>query len=111
MAELVVKPRDGHGGATICAQPDATALAAVREQLHEAPDAYVAQESVPLSTHPTCIDGVPRPRHVDLRPFVLLAGEDVHIVSGGLTRVALREGSMLVDAAEDAGAKDTWVLR
>jgi uncharacterized circularly permuted ATP-grasp superfamily protein len=113
LAELVVKPRDGHGGigVTICEQLDEAALEAVREQLHAAPDAFVAQECVPLSTHPTVIDGVPRPRHVDLRPFVLLAGERVHVVAGGLTRVALSEGSMIVNSSQNGGAKDTWVLR
>ena len=113
LPELVVKSRDGHGWAdvTMCRQLDAPALDALREQLRAAPEAHVAQESVALSTHPTMIDGVARPRHVDLRPFVLRAGETVHVVAGGLTRVALREGSMLVDSELDAAAKDTWVLR
>jgi len=113
LAELVVKPRDGHGGVgvEICPQLDAAGLARVRALLAADRDAYVAQECVALSTHPTLVDGACAPRHVDLRPFVLLAGEQVHVMSGGLTRVALREGSMIVNSSQDGGAKDTWVLR
>ncbi|WP_354700885.1 hypothetical protein DSM112329_01177 [Paraconexibacter sp. AEG42_29] len=113
LAELVVKPRGGFGGigVTICAALDRAGLDAVREQLHAAPDAFVAQELVPLSTHPTVIDGVAQPRHVDLRPFVMLAGESARVVAGGLTRVALREGSMIVNSSQEGGAKDTWILR
>lgn len=113
LEELVVKPRGGSGGIgiTICHQLDEVALAGVREQLHAAPEAFVAQERIPLSTHPTVIDGVAHPRHVDLRPFVLMAGETVHVMAGGLTRVALKEGSMIVNSSQDGGAKDTWILR
>ena len=74
------------------------------------PERWIAQELVRLSTCPTAApDGSLAPRHVDLRPFAVF-GEDIHIVPGGLTRVALREGSMIVNSSQGGGSKDTWVL-
>ncbi len=73
------------------------------------PRSYIAQEIVRLSTHPTFIDGSLRPRHIDLRPFVL-SGEEIEVIPGGLTRVALPEGSLIVNSSQGGGSKDTWVL-
>jgi len=112
LGELVVKPRAGHGGVGIVIGPRATgeeveqAAAAVRA----APGAYVAQELVPISVHPTAVGSRLVPRHVDLRPFVFHAGDDVLVLPGGLTRVALTEGSLVVNSSQNGGAKDTWVL-
>ena len=74
------------------------------------PDSWVAQELVSLSTHPTVIDGRLAPRHVDLRPYVIGAGEAATVVPGGLTRFALREGELVVNSSQEGGGKDTWVL-
>ena len=111
--EFVVKPRDGSGGNGVVLAPDADAagLDALRDRLRAAPADHVVQELVPLSTHPTVSDGRLEPRHVDLRPFVFLTGQgDAHVLPGGLTRVALRAGDMVVNSSQDGGAKDTWVL-
>lgn len=110
--EIVVKPRAGHGGRGVVIGPRATAqeLRLVREAIREAPEQLVAQEMVVLSEHPTVADDALEPRHVDLRPFVLSAGESRHVVPGGLTRVAFEEGEMIVNSSRNGGAKDTWVL-
>jgi uncharacterized circularly permuted ATP-grasp superfamily protein len=110
--ELVVKPTSESGGKGVFIGPQASA--AEREdqaRLIEAePDRFIAQELVHLSTAPTEIgDGRLAPRHVDLRPFAVF-GEEIRIVPGGLTRVALREGSMIVNSSQGGGSKDTWVL-
>jgi carboxylate-amine ligase len=112
LAELVVKPRGGSGGdgVTIGPDADAQALDAARAAITEAPGDFVAQELVVLSTAPTIAGGVLAPRHVDLRPFAFLAGDVVRVLPGGLTRVALPAGSMVVNSSQDGGAKDTWVL-
>jgi uncharacterized circularly permuted ATP-grasp superfamily protein len=90
---------------------DGRALDETRAAIEDAPGDFVAQELVPLSTHPTIADGALRPRHVDLRPFVFLVGPgDARVLPGGLTRVALHEGDMVVNSSQDGGAKDTWVL-
>ena len=73
------------------------------------PRGFIAQEVVQLSTHPTFVDGGLHPRHRDLRPFVV-AGETIEVVPGGLTRVALPEGSLIVNSSQGGGSKDTWVL-
>ena len=73
------------------------------------PDAYIAQPTLALSTCPTFVDSGIAPRHVDLRPFVLV-GDRVRVVPGGLTRVALREGSFVVNSSQGGGTKDTWVI-
>ncbi len=112
--EIVVKPRSGSGGEGVVLGPaaDQATLDALRAELTAAPERYVAQELVQLSTHPTVIDGELVPRHVDLRAFVFLGdGDEAHVLPGGLTRVAMEESSMVVNSSQDGGAKDTWVLR
>jgi uncharacterized circularly permuted ATP-grasp superfamily protein len=74
------------------------------------PRNYIAQPMLQLSTVPTLIEDKLKPRHVDLRPFVL-CGKEIYVVPGGLTRVALREGSMVVNSSQGGGSKDTWVVR
>jgi uncharacterized circularly permuted ATP-grasp superfamily protein len=73
------------------------------------PDRFIAQETIPLSRHPTVCDGRLEPRHVDLRAFVLTSGEHLHVVPGGLTRVALSPGALVVNSSQNGGGKDTWV--
>ncbi len=80
-----------------------------RRQIIATPERYIAQPTLALSTCPTFADQGLAPRHIDLRPFVL-SGRDVTIVPGGLTRVALREGSLVVNSSQGGGTKDTWVL-
>jgi uncharacterized circularly permuted ATP-grasp superfamily protein len=79
---------------------------AIRRDPHD----YVAQDTVLLSRHPTVIDGRLEPRHVDLRPFVFLTDDDAAVVPGGLTRVALDRGALVVNSSQRGGGKDTWVL-
>lgn len=111
LGELVVKPRGGQGGAgvRICPELEDDEVDALRREIEDAPERYVAQELVRLSREPTVVDGEIRPRHVDLRPFVLVGEDGPEVVPGGLTRVALKEGSMMVNSSQDGGAKDTWV--
>ncbi len=79
--------------------------------MREEPGAYVAQPIVMLSRHPTVIDGLLEPRHVDLRPFVFLHGpDDARVLPGGLTRVAFDEGALVVNSTQNGGAKDTWIV-
>jgi uncharacterized circularly permuted ATP-grasp superfamily protein len=110
--QLVVKPVDGSGGSGIVIGPSASDadLAAVREQVLAEPRAWIAQELVLLSTSPSQLDDRLLPRHIDLRPFAVNDGEQVHVLPGGLTRVALREGSLIVNSSQGGGSKDTWVL-
>ena len=75
-----------------------------------APKNFIAQPTLALSTCPTCVDAGVAPRHVDLRPFVLSGRGRTRIVPGGLTRVALKEGSLVVNSSQGGGTKDTWVL-
>jgi uncharacterized circularly permuted ATP-grasp superfamily protein len=112
LGELVVKPRDGYGGVGVVIGPRAgsEALEAAAAAIRARPDAWVAQETVALSTHPTVCEGELVPRHVDLRPFVYTSPRGVRVLAGGLTRVALRKGSLIVNSSQDGGAKDTWVL-
>jgi uncharacterized circularly permuted ATP-grasp superfamily protein len=110
--KLVVKLTKGSGGYGMMVGPHATA--AQRAEFHSRilarPADYIAQPTLALSTCPTVADqGIAR-RHVDLRPFVLSSGGDIRIVPGGLTRVALREGSLVVNSSQGGGTKDTWVL-
>ncbi|HEV2889001.1 MAG TPA: circularly permuted type 2 ATP-grasp protein [Frankiaceae bacterium] len=111
LPSLVVKTVSDSGGYGMTIGPTATEaeLADTRRRLLAKPRAYIAQETIALSRHPTLVDGGFGPRHVDLRPFVLM-GEDVTIVPGGLTRVALPEGSLVVNSSQGGGSKDTWVL-
>ena len=111
LPELVVKEARGSGGYGMLVGPQATQTecALFAEKLRAQPDNYVAQPTLALSTCPTFVESGVAPRHVDLRPFVLY-GEEVRIVPGGLTRVALREGSLVVNSSQGGGTKDTWVL-
>jgi uncharacterized circularly permuted ATP-grasp superfamily protein len=112
--ELVIKPRRGYGGigVVICRDADAATVEAARRAVRAHPAGYIAQQLVCLSTHPTVIEGRLARRHVDLRPYVFLGADDeTHVMPGGCTRVALREGALIVNAAQNGGCKDTWVLR
>ena len=111
LGELVVKEVHGAGGYGMLIGPTAT-----REQIEEfrariiaQPNGYIAQPTLALSTCPTFVDSGLAPRHIDLRPYVL-SGREITIVPGGLTRVALREGSLVVNSSQGGGTKDTWVL-
>ena len=112
LPELVVKPRNGAGGVgvVICPHEDETVIAELRHRLRAHPEDYIAQELVMLSTHPTASEGALSPRHVDLRPYVFLgAGRRGAVLPGGLTRVALDEGALIVNSSQRGGVKDTWV--
>ena len=109
----VVKPRGGSGGrgVVVCAHADEETLAGVREELRREPERYVAQRTVPLSEHPTVSDpGRLELRHVDLRPFVFSGAGWTRVLPGGLTRVALAPGTLVVNSSQDGGGKDTWVI-
>ncbi|MGO1173020.1 MAG: circularly permuted type 2 ATP-grasp protein [Actinomycetaceae bacterium] len=110
--ELVVKPVDGSGGKGIIIGPQASReeIDAARRRLRADPRGWIAQPVVQLSTVPTLVDGAARPRHVDLRPFAVHGGEDVFVLPGGLTRVALQEGQLVVNSSQGGGSKDTWVV-
>ena len=110
--ELVLKPVDGSGGKGIVIGPraDARQLERLRAKVLEDPRGWIAQPVVQLSTVPTMIDGAMAPRHVDLRPFAVNSGDDIYVLPGGLTRVALPEGELIVNSSQGGGSKDTWVL-
>ena len=109
--QLVVKPvaEAGGYGIVIGSSADDATLAATAASIKANPRGYIAQEIIDLSTHPTFVNGHLEPRHVDFRPFVV-SGAGVEIVPGGLTRVALTEGSLIVNSSQGGGSKDTWVL-
>lgn len=109
--ELVVKEVHGAGGYGMLIGPKASRaeLDAFRQRILADPARYIAQPTLALSTCPTFVGEGLAPRHVDLRPYVL-SGQEVRIVPGGLTRVALREGSLVVNSSQGGGTKDTWVL-
>ena len=111
LPELVVKEVHGAGGYGMLIGPAASKaeIEAFRAQIIATPERYIAQPTLALSTCPTFADAGLAPRHIDLRPFVL-SGREVTIVPGGLTRVALREGSLIVNSSQGGGTKDTWVL-
>jgi len=111
LKELVIKPRHGHGGTgvTIGSHVDDAELERVADEVSEHGERYVAQPIVPLSRHPTVIEGRLEPRHVDLRPFAFFADE-VALAPGGLSRVAFDAGEMVVNSSRNGGGKDTWVL-
>ncbi|MBL8350861.1 MAG: circularly permuted type 2 ATP-grasp protein [Burkholderiaceae bacterium] len=111
LGELVVKEVHGAGGYGMLVGPASTQaeIAEFREQLIARPSNYIAQPTLALSTTPTFVDSGIAPRHIDLRPFVL-SGKTVQMVPGGLTRVALKEGSLVVNSSQGGGTKDTWVL-
>lgn len=110
--ELVVKPVGESGGYGITIGPRATKgeLALARERLLADPANYISQPVIDLSVSPTLIDGAIEPRHVDLRPFAV-TGETTWVLPGGLSRVALKRGSLVVNSSQGGGSKDTWVLR
>ncbi len=109
--ELVVKEVHGAGGYGMLVGPAASRaeIASFAERLRAAPAGYIAQPTLALSTCPTYVESGIAPRHIDLRPFVL-SGRSVALVPGGLTRVALGEGSLVVNSSQGGGTKDTWVL-
>ena len=110
--ELVIKPRSDYGGRGVVIGPHARPhdLDQVARMIAARPDRFIAQETIALSRHPTVCDGRLEPRHVDLRAFVLTSGEHVHVVPGGLTRVALSPGALVVNSSQNGGGKDTWVV-
>jgi uncharacterized circularly permuted ATP-grasp superfamily protein len=110
--ELVLKPVDGSGGKGIVIGPSASRseLEVLRRKVLADPRAWIAQPVVQLSTVPTLFDDRMRPRHVDLRPFAVNDGSKVWVLPGGLTRVALAEGELIVNSSRGGGSKDTWVL-
>ena len=111
LGELVVKEVHGAGGYGMLVGPASTKaeIEDFRAQLLARPSNYIAQPTLALSTTPTFVDSGIAPRHIDLRPFVL-SGNSVQTVPGGLTRVALKEGSLVVNSSQGGGTKDTWVL-
>lgn len=112
LKDLVVKEVHGAGGYGMLIGPTASKaeIEAFRLQLAANPAHYIAQPTLSLSTCPTFVGSGVAPRHIDLRPFVL-SGKDIRMVPGGLTRVALKEGSLVVNSSQGGGTKDTWVLQ
>jgi uncharacterized circularly permuted ATP-grasp superfamily protein len=111
MPELVVKEVHGAGGYGMLVGPAATQgeIERFRAVVQANPNNYIAQPTLALSTCPTFVESGIAPRHIDLRPYVL-SGRTVQTVPGGLTRVALQEGSLVVNSSQGGGTKDTWVL-
>jgi uncharacterized circularly permuted ATP-grasp superfamily protein len=111
LSELVVKEVQGSGGYGMLVGPAATRdeIDAFRGRILQNPGNYIAQPTLALSACPTFFGTGVAPRHVDLRPYVL-SGKRVSVVPGALTRVALREGSLVVNSSQGGGTKDTWVL-
>ena len=112
LPELVVKEVHGSGGYGMLVGPTASKaeIEAFRRKLEANASNYIAQPTLALSTCPTLVEAGVAPRHLDLRPFVLF-GDEVRLTSGGLTRVALRDGSLVVNSSQGGGTKDTWVLQ
>ena len=112
LAELVVKEVDGSGGYGMLVGPHAAkaAIESFAAKLKANPEKFIAQPTLALSTCPTAVASGIAPRHVDLRPFVLTGADGTRIVPGGLTRVAMREGSLVVNSSQGGGTKDTWVV-
>jgi uncharacterized circularly permuted ATP-grasp superfamily protein len=110
--ELVVKPVDGSGGKGLVVGPAASKkeLEDLRKRLIKDPRGWIAQPVVQFSTIPTLVEGGLRPRHADLRPFAVNSGNDIWVLPGGLTRVALPEGELVVNSSQGGGSKDTWVV-
>jgi uncharacterized circularly permuted ATP-grasp superfamily protein len=111
LAELVVKEVHGSGGYGMLVGPTSSKaeIETFRAKILATPDNYIAQPTLSLSTCPTYVESGIAPRHIDLRPYVL-SGKEVSMVPGGLTRVALKEGSLVVNSSQGGGTKDTWVL-
>jgi uncharacterized circularly permuted ATP-grasp superfamily protein len=112
LKDLVVKEVNGSGGYGMLVGPHATKeqLSEFGTKLKARPDNFIAQPTLALSTVPCYVDGGIAPRHVDLRPYVLSGADRVRIVPGGLTRVALKSGSLVVNSSQGGGTKDTWVV-
>ena len=112
LKDLVVKEVHGAGGYGMLVGPAATAaeIEEFRQAVLANPEGYIAQPTLSLSSCPTYVERGIAPRHIDLRPFVLSGRKGVQIVPGGLTRVALKEGSLVVNSSQGGGTKDTWVL-
>ena len=110
--KLVVKPVGESGGYGICIGPKANRaeLEVCRDLLKANPANYISQPMIDLSVCPTLVDGAIEPRHVDLRPFAV-TGQDTWLLPGGLSRVALKKGSLIVNSSQGGGTKDTWVLQ
>lgn len=111
LSELVVKEVHGSGGYGMLVGPTATPdeIRLFRDKILAAPAGYIAQPTLALSTCPTYVASGIAPRHIDLRPYVL-SGKEITMVPGGLTRVALKQGSLVVNSSQGGGTKDTWVL-
>ena len=112
LEQLVVKEVHGSGGYGMMVGPksDQATIEAFRAKLKTHPENFIAQPTLALSTCPTCVEEGVAPRHIDLRPFVLTGRDQTRIVPGGLTRVALKNGSLVVNSSQGGGTKDTWVL-
>ena len=110
--ELVVKPVDGSGGKGLVVGPRASRkeLDDLRKKLQKDPRGWIARPVIQLSTIPTLVEDGLRPRHADLRPFAVNDGNDIWVLPGGLTRVALPEGELVVNSSQGGGSKDTWVV-
>src|ERR1700754_5162568 len=111
LSELVVKEVHGAGGYGMLVGPAASKdqLSAFRDRILRSPEKYIAQPTLALSACPTFVESGIAPRHLDLRPFVL-SGKTVAMVAGGLTRVALQQGSLVVNSSQGGGTKDTWMV-
>jgi len=111
LAELVVKPANESGGYGMLVGPHSTEeqVEAFRQLIIDDPTNYIAQPTLSLSVTPTHADGDIAPRHIDLRPFIL-SGEETYVTQGGLTRVAMIEGSLVVNSSQGGGSKDTWIV-
>ena len=109
---LVVKETQGSGGYGMLIGPKASKqeIEEFRLRLKADPEGFIAQPTLALSTCQTCVEEGIAPRHIDVRPFVLAGPDKVRIIPGGLTRVALREGSLVVNSSQGGGVKDTWVV-
>jgi uncharacterized circularly permuted ATP-grasp superfamily protein len=114
MANLVVKPVDESGGYGVMIGTKSTKeeREAYKVRIKENPRKYIAQPIMQLSTHPTFIEETNRfeQRHIDLRTFTLMGKKEIYVCKGGLSRVALRRGSLIVNSSQGGGSKDTWVL-
>jgi uncharacterized circularly permuted ATP-grasp superfamily protein len=112
LKDLVVKEVHGAGGYGMLVGPASTQaeIEDFRKALLANPEGYIAQPTLSLSSCPTFVESGIAPRHIDLRPFVL-SGRTVQMVPGGLTRVALKEGSLVVNSSQGGGTKDTWILQ
>jgi uncharacterized circularly permuted ATP-grasp superfamily protein len=114
--ELVVKPTNASGGYGMLIGPNSTQAEreAMRDSILQNPRGFIAQPTIALSRHPTFVEegesGHFEGRHVDLRPFIIYDADEIKVLPGGLTRVAMRKGSLVVNSSQGGGSKDTWVL-